>query len=410
MTISNPDTPASHWPLRYLREIIAIILWTFIVVKVIVFDIDVYVFERYLPSLRWLLNYRFFGLLLIVAAALIGTRWKPFRRFLIYIICYPLIILLWRLPKLFFRNWALTIAFAPAIYDLLRSFRSRFAILTAAALAAICIILSSSSYSLLPSMVVLGAYLVMHLFRSLRKAYKSSLFEGLGGLVKKLRVSLESEQQGLWKKEKYEPDTKDYEQQCLAFYLLNWGLEIFGEKLIKVAKSRKPDLYLMFSWFVTVLLTSLIYALQYWALYKIDMSSFRPDYTFSFWSFLGYSFGKLTPSSLSAVTPMNVAATILSYSELFCALIIFVILVFSVLTAAREKYREDIADFVSELGYLGKYLQNQFYHLYAIAVADVEIILLTSNTELINKLRQVRGLPPLSLPEKEGQPKKEASK
>lgn len=410
MAESTQNTRVSYSFVRYLREIFAVFLWTFIVVKVIVFDVDVYVFENYLPSLRWLLNYRFFGLLVAIAVALIGIRKKPFRRFLVYIIGYPLVLLFWRMPKLFFRNWELTIAFAPAIYDLLRSFRSKFAIVTAAALAAICISLSSSSYLLLPSMVLLGAYLIVHLYRSLRKAYRSSIFEGLGDLVKKLRVTLEGGQHGLWKKQKYDPGTKDYEQQCLTFYLLNWGVEIVGERLLKVAKSRKPDLYLMLSWLATVLLTSFIYALEYWSLHKIDVFSFKADYALSFWSLWGFSFGKLTPSSISAVAPVSVAATILSYSELFCALIILVILVFSVLTAAREKYREDIADFVAEVGNLGRQLQDQFYQLYAVAVADVEIVLLPSNAVLINQLRRVRGLPDLSLPEKDGHPGVEESK
>lgn len=249
-------------------------------------------------------------------------------------------------------------------------------------------------------MVLLGVYLIMHLYRSLRKAYRSSIFEGLADLVKKLHVALEGGQHGLWKKEKYDPGTKDYEQQCLTFYLLNSGVEIVGEKLLKVAKSRKPDLYLMISWLATVLLTSLIYALEYWSLYKIDVISFTINHTLSFWSFWGFSFGKLTPSSISAIAPVSVAATVLSYSELFCALIILVILVFSVLTAAREKYREDIADFVSEVGSLGRHLQEQFFQLYAVAVADVEIVLLSSNAVLINQLRKARGLPNLPVPEK----------
>jgi len=375
-------------------------LWAFIVVKVIVFDIDVYLFEKYLPSLRWTLNYRFFALLVLISVVLIGIRKKPFRQFLVYVISYPLILLCWRIPKLFFRNWALTIAFAPALYDLLSSFRSRFAVMTGAALSAICIVLSSTFYILIPSMVFLGVYLIMHLYRSLRKAYRSSIFEGLGELVKKLRVALEGGQHGLWKKEKYDPGTKEYEQQCLTFYLLNSGVEIVGEKLLKVGKSRKPDLYLMISWLATVVLTSIIYALEYWSLYKIDALSFTANHTLSFWSFWGFSFGKLTPSSISAIAPVSVVATVLSYSELFCALIILVILVFSVLTAAREKYREDIAEFVSEVGNLGRLLQKQFFQLYAVALADVEMVLLSSNAILINQLRKARGLPNLSVPEK----------
>lgn len=390
-------------PLKALRETIAIIIWTFIAIKVIVFDIDVYIFEKYLPSLRWTLNYRFFALLALMMVALIGIGNKSFRRFLGYVIGYPLIFLFWRIPKLLFRNWALMIAFAPALYDLLRSFRLRFAVMALAVLSALCIILSSSSYLLVVSMVLLGAYLAMHLYRSLRRAYRSSIFEGLSGLVKKLRVALEGGKHSLWKKEKYDPGTKDYQEQCLTFYLLNSGVEIVGEKLLKVAKGRKPDLYLMLSWLATVLLTSLVYAFGYWALYKIDTLSFTANHPLSYWSFLGFSFGRLTPSSISQIAPVSVAATVLAYSELFCALIILVILVFSVLTAAREKYREDITDFISELGSLSRHLQDQFFQIYSLAMADVEVVLLSKNVVLINHVRKARGLPNLSTPGKDNQ-------
>ena len=401
MSDSNQDRVANYPVITVLREVCAVILWTFILVKLIAFDIDIYVVEKYVPALRWALNYRFFGLLLVISFILLGIRKKPLRQFLIYVATYPIIVFFWRLPKLFFRNWALTIAFAPAIYDMFSTFRSRFVVMTIAIFSALCIILSSRSYLLVPAMVLLGIYLIMNLYRSLRKAYQSSVFEGLGDLVKKLRVALEGGQQGLWKKGEYDPETKDYEQQCLTFYLLNWGAELMAEKLLKVAKSRKPDLYLMFSWLGTVLVTSLIYALEYWALYKIDMLSYRADRALAFWDFWGFSFGKLTPSSISGILPLSLEATILSYSELFCALIILVILVFSVLTAARERYRDDIAYFVTELRSLGNVMQDQFSQLYAIALADVEKTLLHNNAALINKLRKARGLPSLSLPEKD---------
>lgn len=399
MADTNSDTPVNHRLIVVLREALSITLWALIAIKFIVFDFDVYIFEEYMPSLRWILNYRFFGLLVLISIVLIGMGKKAFRPFLIYVICYPFILIFWRTPKLFFRNWVLMVALAPAFYDLLRSFRIRFCIMTLAALSALCILLSSNMYLLIPSMMLLGIYLIMHLYRSLRRAYRSSIFEGLSDLVKKFRISIDDGQQTFWKKEKCDPETKEYEQQCLMFYMLNSATEIVEEKLLKVAKSRKPDLYLMISWLGMVLLTSLVYAFEYWSLYKLDTHIFSANYHLSFWSFLGFSFGKLTPSSLSTISPATVTATILSYSELFCALLILVILVFSVLTAAREKYREDIADFVSEVGILGKHVQGLFFQLYEIAIVDVELMLLSSNAVIINQLRKARGLPAFPAPE-----------
>ena len=396
--------------LRAFREAIAIILWTFIAIKTIVFDVDIYVFEKYIPSLRWLLNYRFLGLLVVIAIVLIGMGKRSFRRFLLYVLCYPFILFFWKTPKLLLRNWAFVVALAPALYDLFRSLRSRFALMTAAALSAMFIAISSNIYLLVPAMITLGVYLIMHLYRSLRKAYRSSIFEGLSDMVKKLRIAIDEEHQTLWKKEKSDPGTKEYEEQCLTFYLLNSVIEIVRDRLLKVAKSRKPDLYLMISWLYTVLLTSLIYGFEYWSLYKLIPHSFISNYPSSFWRFWGFSFDKLTPSSLSTMVPATVLATLLSYSELFCALIILVILVFSVLTAAREKYKEDIADFVSEVGILGKHVQEKFLQLYAIAIADVEILLLSSNAVTINYLRKARGLPALSAPEEGESTKNEDTK
>lgn len=401
MSVKIKNSVVKHRFVKVLREIIAICLWIFIFIKVIVFDIDIYLFEKFLPSLRWILNYRFFALLVLILVVLIGIDKKPFRKFLGYIISYPFILLFLQILKLFIRNWESTIIFAPALYDLVSSFRSKFTVMTIVAFSVMFITLSSSFYLIIPSMILLGIYLIMHLYRSLRKAYRSSVFEGLGDLVKKLRISIEGGQHELWKKEKYDPGTKNYEDQCLTFYILNSVVEIVRKKLLKIAKSRKPDLYLMISWLVTVLLTSLIYSLEYWSLYKIDGLSFMADHTLSFWDFWGFSFGKLTPSSISTIAPVSVAATVLAYSELFCALIILVILVFSVLTAAREKYREDIEYFISEVGNLGKHLQAQFFQLYAIAVVDVEKVLLSSNAALINQLRKACELPNLLLPEKE---------
>lgn len=279
-----------------------------------------------------------------------------------------------------------------------------------ASLSALFILLSSNPYLLSPAMVFLFVYLIVYLNRNLRRAYRSSIFEGLADLVKKLRVKLERGEEVIWKKVDHDPAsetaTKDYQQQLSNFYLVNWGVEVITEKLHMVAKSRKPDLYLMASWLGTVFVTSLIYAFEYLSLYKLNPMSFRAEYELNFWNSWGFSFAQLTRSSISPISPESLIATIFCYSELLCSLIVLVILVFSVLTAAREKYKEDIADFIVEVRSLGDEMQKQFFQLYDIALADVENILLLNDAALINWLRKKRGLPELRLPETDEQKSK----
>ena len=240
---TNKEDKMKYWSAsKVVREISAIALWLFIFIKVIVLDIDVYLFEKYAPSFRWILDYRFFGLLILLSAILIAVSKKPFRLFLVYVTLYPCIIMFWRIPKLIFRNWALTIAFAPAIYEVISSFRFRFVFITIVSLFALCIILSSSPYLLFPAMVFLGLYLTVILYRNLRRAYQSSIFKGLSDLVIKLRLKLERGEHVLWKKVEHDPDTekfkKAYEEQLSLFYVLNWCAEFIVEKLYIVAKNR----------------------------------------------------------------------------------------------------------------------------------------------------------------------------
>jgi hypothetical protein len=351
----------------------------------------------------WVLNYKFFGLLLLISVVLLVIRKKQARQFLIYVLAYPLIILFWKIPKLCIRNWALLIAFAPAIHEIFISFRFTFIITTIAALSALLIILTSNKYFIIPAMAILGFYLAVKLYRSLKKSYRSSIFEGLADFAKKTRLRIESGEDTLWKKVDYDPtaESKEYEEQLSSFYFLHSGLEIISNKLHEVAKSRKPDLYLFASWIWIIFITSLIYALEYLALHKINPMSFSPGYRLSFWDFLGYSFGMLVRYSISSIRSVSTLASILSYSELLCSLIILVILVFSGFNVRREKYREDIDDFIKELRDLGSEMQRQFCLLYNLALPDIEGFLLRTNASLINWLRKSRGLPPLQLPEED---------
>ena len=99
LTDNTSGIPLNQRIVRALREAIAIILWAFIAIKVIVFDVDVFIFEKYMPSLRWTLNYRFFVLLVLISVVLIGMGRKDFRRFWAYVICYPCILFFWRIPE-----------------------------------------------------------------------------------------------------------------------------------------------------------------------------------------------------------------------------------------------------------------------------------------------------------------------
>jgi len=275
---------------------------------------------------------------------------------------------------------------------------------TLVALSALFILTSSNKILLSISMLILAAFLVSHLYSSFRKAYRSSVFSRLEGIISKLKNELSDTSffQHMWDKEKArnEPknDQDELQTQLSTLYLFYWGAEFIGEKVYQVSQSRKMDLYLILTWFWTVFLVAAIYSLEYFSLYKMVPNAFTAPFEPTYFSFLGFSFEKLTPSGVSTISPVNLPATLLCYSELACSLIIFVILVFTILTAARERYKEEIDNVVRQMTEIASILQGSFDKIFNMALADAEYILVTHNAALVNGLRKLRGLPELSAP------------
>ena len=78
----------------------------YVFVKLFVFDLDIWLIEHYLPSARWLVDYKLIILLLIIAASFLVFRRSTVLGWLAYVIFYPIIILLWKVPYLIFQQFS----------------------------------------------------------------------------------------------------------------------------------------------------------------------------------------------------------------------------------------------------------------------------------------------------------------
>ena len=142
-----------------------------------------------------------------------------------------------------------------------------------------------------------------------------------------------------------------------------------------------------------------MFAFQFLALWKLDPSSFAsipPEA--NFWEFLGFSLAYLFPARISRITPVSHFAATLAYVEVGCAVLIFVILVFAVLTAARESYKANLDEFRADLKSIGEALDRRLTDVYLMTSAEVELFLLKDKAPLVNALRKARGLAELPLP------------
>jgi hypothetical protein len=401
MTEPTDKNKKSTRGMAIFREIIAILIWICLVVKIAVYDVDVYLIENYAPSLRWLLDFKLFLILGGISVVWIALGKKDFPIFFIYIVGYPLIVLFWKIPKLLFKNWSIAIVLTPAVFEIVTTFRLFFMSYALASIAAAYIMAAYNKTGLILAMGALSVLLVIHLWSSFKKAYKSTVFskisQGILAIKEKLKEDLFL--QNILDKSKTstsnESSDSTFDSRLSTFYMIHCGVEFITDKIRDVMRGRKMDLYLILSWIWTIILTSLVFSFEYFALFKINPKAFSAPFTPNYFSFLGFSFGKLTPSSVSTIAPANVYATAICYAELASSIVIVVILVFTILTAARERYKEDIENITKELNEIGDILQQGSQQIFKLAVSEVETVLLLHNQGLVNGVRRLRGMPEL---------------
>jgi hypothetical protein len=132
------------------------------------------------------------------------------------------------------------------------------------------------------------------------------------------------------------------------------------------------------------------------ALEKLDPTSFGYSATeTNFWGFLGFSLGNLTTGSVATVAPVSHLAVLFTYTEKMCALIIFFILVFTVLTAARESYKAEMDELGAELRGVADAVDRRLTEVYRMTLDEAELFLLRDQADLVNLIRRGRGLPEL---------------
>ncbi len=381
--------------IRWLREATAILLWLAILMQLFIFDLGSWIAEQ-VPASVFLFRYRFFILLGVVALLwfVLGNR-----RFLLsfgYITAYPFVITAWIIPRFILRNWAVAIAFSPAIHSILSRLRSSFILLSVAIVSAFVICLVTNRVLVVVCMGFLAVYLVTHYFRRFRMAFSpSTVFADVGTIVRKawenLRESIPAQ-----RPEGVDQESQEYKQKLgqnlLSIYMITTVLHFLGERLREVVNSRKMDLYFVGSLMYTFFLTVVVFGIEYFGLERLAPGSFTGIEKPSLFDFLGLSFSALMTSDISPLKPASSIAQVASYIQLFGSLLIIVLLVFIILTSIRERYRQDLDGVVNELWSASERVGGLLEANYELTVAGAEAWLLEFNptatpTKWLRKLR-----------------------
>ena len=290
--------------ISYLRQSLALSIWIYIVTKLFVFDVDVYLMQRIFFGHEQILNYKFIIITATLALFLVIFRNK-FLIWFSYIIFYPVIVFFWKIPYFVFRqkSWALAFAILNAIISFFKSLKYTFVSFALYIVAATIILFSTNKLFIWTALVIILVVILttyvrrfififkpsdifqiyIKIFSAVRnwgtKTDKGVSFFGLGDDIRSIAV-----------KEMSDAQLQSWSLKLQMSVLYNRICLFVGKKLREYQKSRLNIVYYVIHLLSLILLTIVSFALIYTGLFHINTSFFAYSNNPSFFTFIYFSF------------------------------------------------------------------------------------------------------------------------
>jgi len=309
-TLLKLPRPVFWWSL----SITAALSWIYALLKLFVSDIDRWVVSRVTPSLLWIVDYRFFFLLGFFALALLFVkRWK-LSMLLAYVVLFPLIVVLWYIPRLYYRkrDWIFLLGSYQVLWSLSRGFR--FSIVATAVLTMAALTNRLSSDPALISMAVIASLLSW--FMVLGRAVKSTLQPSQFAVHQQILLRAILGSRWVWSMTEMPAQIRNSSvrkfNKAQMDALLNpvsiglapyGGSALWAARLEQYRKSNSSVIFSAVGILVLVVQATVIFALINWGVYRIDPTEFAASGEPHAWTFIRYAFSSMYPGEIAALTP-----------------------------------------------------------------------------------------------------------
>lgn len=302
---------------QLLIEVVAVLVWSYALTKTFVFDLDLYLIQRFFPYAKWIVDYKLLLILGIISLIWMFKRSTSLAQSALYILLYPAIFCVWKVPKTLIRRRSWVGAFA-LIGILLSFFRNlKFNIIISfVGLTSICLIWrSQNTVALSISCILLFVLLIILYAKSLYVSFRPSLlFQIQSQVIDKFwksarRLFVPSDELKNLPIEKMNEEQLQTWSTSLQFAIIfNHTCYFLTTKLRDFQRSRVNILYYIVNFLILVVITVVIYAAIFNGLYKIDHAQFDASFSPKFHHFLYYSINALCTASI----PDFIATSILS--------------------------------------------------------------------------------------------------
>lgn len=339
---------------RYFRLLdgLATIFWLYLIVKVFLGDLDLYFFRKVLPSAAWVVDYRFlilvFGLLVI---SLIFRKW--FGLAVLYIAVFPLVVAVWKVPKLIYkrRDWNLAIGLIHVAVAGFYNHRYVLGFVGFGTLAAILVAAGDNPVVLVFSLVLSICLLLVGLYRGLRYAVVPSRFLRMQRNLIDRFVKSKFIEDHLTAADLKQADVQTFTKAQSDLLLQRVGYCVISHRLMyvwayRIDEYRRSASVIVFSALSVVWLLALMvycFTVANLSLYKLNHGQYSYTVTPSVVRFIYYSFASLYVNDISGLTAQGNGALILKIMAGLCGAILVLTLIVTLFLSYRQSKDDRVA-------------------------------------------------------------------
>ncbi len=304
------------------------------------------------PPISWLVEFKFVIFLVVLALVWLFTKSTEVLLWFLYVVFFPLLIVIWYIPRIIWRvrSWNLTFAYINTLLSTSRSLRFT-TIIFALCLLESAITAFSGNVPLLwlaialsfASVVAVFSHRIILIFRPSRlydvhvKLTVWIMKVGRESIVGKIDSENISASPTERMSEEYRLKWASNLQMAI---ILNRGCKFLSRKLEEYQRSRLTSFFYALNFLLLTGFSVLTFSLVDFALYKINPASYSLTVRPNFFIFFYYSANTLLGHSINEVVEASTASRVFHLSELFVTFLLVIVL-FTLWSSVKNQREAD---------------------------------------------------------------------
>lgn len=381
--------PTIGWGV-FLYDLIAVVFWTYTLTTLFAFDVVRYAFEKLLPAYVWLLDFKVIFFLGIIAFVAIFARRAKLVFWICYILLFPLVLLLWKIPKHVLKTGSLNIIFYFA-FTVLSFFKNLRFNVVAGFVGTLSAAMALFSYN--PSILNISSALLLGLLITTLAGRIISVFKPSDTFVVFRKIT-DAWQQSVVKKINEDKQIENLalispETGNLTSMLSNVEQAMMSNRaLLFSAKSlrdyQNSGISAVSGVFVTmflVLITTVVFAIIYYAAYKIDPANFTYSGSPTGFAFFALSFKGMFFTGINEINPATAFTQAINMVQNFLSMFVGVIFVSIIFTSRNQALSYQIEQTIKKAEADGRAIEQAMLGRYQIGSLE----------ELVLELRRLKS-------------------